>query len=211
MRILPRSVEKLIESFSRLPGIGPKTAGRLTFYLLHVPQTELDNFSDAIKNLKLQTVYCSKCFNIGETDPCVICSSLDRDEDLVCVVEQPIDILSIEKTGKYKGVYHVLHGRIDPLNNIGPDEIRISELIKRVKTGHIREIILATNPNMEGEATAMYINRELKTLSSEAGSRSAGNQGPIVTRIAHGLPVGGDIEYADEVTLTKAMEGRREY
>ncbi len=211
MRILPRSVEKLIESFSKLPGIGPKTAGRLTFYLLHVPQAELDNFSGAIKNLKLQTVYCSKCFNIGEADPCVICSSLDRDEEIICVVEQPIDILSIEKTGKYKGVYHVLHGRIDPLNNIGPDEIRIDELIKRVKTGKIREIILATNLNMEGEATAMYINREITNLIRQLADKIPNGEKLIITRIAHGLPVGGDIEYADEVTLTKAMEGRREY
>ena len=201
MRILPRSVEKLIEAFEKLPGIGPKTASRLTFYLLHVPQIQLDQFSEAIKNLSISTVFCSKCFNIGETDPCVICSSLERDEATVCIVEQPIDILSIENTGKYKGVYHVLHGAINPLNNIGPDEIKIAELIKRVKGGKIKELILATNANIEGEATAMYIRRELKMQNAKYK----------ITRLAHGLPVGGDIEYADEVTLSRALEGRREY
>lgn len=201
MRILPRSVEKLIESFQKLPGIGPKTASRLTFYLLHVPQKELDEFGSALTNLKKNTVYCSRCLNIGESDPCVICASLDRDESIICVVEQPIDILSVEKTGKHKGVYHVLHGAINPLNNIGPDEIHIAELLVRVKSGKIKEVILATNPNMEGEATAMYIKRELKTLNLELRT----------TRLAHGLPVGADIEYADEVTLSRAIEGRREY
>ena len=201
MRILPRSIEKLIEAFEKLPGIGPKTASRLTFYLLHVPQIQLDQFSEAIKNLSISTVFCSKCFNIGETDPCVICSSLERDEATVCIVEQPIDILSIENTGKYKGVYHVLHGAINPLNNIGPDEIKIAELIKRVKGGKIKELILATNANIEGEATAMYIRRELKMQNAKYK----------ITRLAHGLPVGGDIEYADEVTLSRALEGRREY
>lgn len=201
MKILPRSVEKLIEAFEKLPGIGPKTASRLTFYLLHVPQVQLDEFSQAIKDLKVSTVICFKCFNVGETDPCIICSSLDRDERVVCVVEQPIDILSLEKTGKYKGVYHVLHGAINPLNNIGPDEIKIAELLARVNGGKIREVILATNSNIEGEATAMYIRRELKGQSSKVK----------VTRLAHGLPVGADIEYADEVTLSRALEGRREY
>lgn len=201
MRILPRSIEKLIESFEKLPGIGPKTASRLAFYLLHVPQGELDQFSLALKNLKTATVYCSKCLNIGETDPCVICSSPDRDESVINVVEQPIDILSLEKTGKYKGVYHVLHGAINPLNNIGPDEIHITELIKRVVHGKITEVILSTNPNMEGEATAMYISRELKSQNAKCK----------ITRLAHGLPVGGDLEYADEVTLSRALEGRRDF
>lgn len=202
MKILPRAVEKLIESFSKLPGIGPKSANRLTFYLLHVPQLELDKFSEAIKNLKTQTVFCSNCYNIGETDPCVICSDRDRDSSMVCIVEQPIDIISIEKTGKYHGLYHVLHGAINPLNNIGPEEIKIAELISRVRSGKINEIILATNPNMEGEATAMYIRRELK-MENNAKCK--------ITRLAHGLPVGGDIEYADEVTLKNALEGRREF
>ncbi|MBI4990479.1 recombination protein RecR [Candidatus Gottesmanbacteria bacterium] len=205
MRILPRSIEKLIESFEKLPGIGPKTASRLSFYLLHVPQAQLDQFGESVKNLKNSTVYCSKCFNIGESDPCVICSSPQRDEGVVCVVEQPIDILSMEKIGKYKGVYHVLHGCINPLNNIGPDEIKIAEMLERVKGGKIKEIILATNSNIEGEATAMYIRRELKSHPDLIGTKVK------ITRLAHGLPVGADIEYADEVTLSKALEGRREY
>src|SRR3989338_3434276 len=161
MRVLPKPVQKLIESFEKLPGIGPKTAARLTFYLLHVSQDQLEQFGSAILELKRLTVYCSICSNIGEQDPCIICEDKTRDLTLVCVVEQPLDILSIERTGKYKGVYHVLHGAIDPLNNIGPDEIRIAQLIKRAKEGIIKEIILATNSTMEGEATAMYIKREI--------------------------------------------------
>lgn len=207
MRILPRSVEKLIEAFEKLPGIGPKSASRLTFYLLHVPQSELDLFGDALKDLKRNTVYCSKCYNIGESDPCVICASLDRDERMVCVIEQPINILSIEKTGKYKGVYHVLHGVIDPLSNIGPDEIRIDELLKRLKNGKITEVILATNPTMEGEATAMYIRREIINLKSQHPNIN----GVKMTRLAHGLPVGGDLDYADELTLARSLEGRNDY
>lgn len=201
MKILPKAVEKLIETFSKLPGIGPKSASRLTFYLLHVPQLNLDDFADAVKNLKTQTVFCSICFNVGETDPCIICSDPDRDAGMVCIVEEPLDIVSIEKTNQYKGLYHVLGGAINPLNNIGPDEIHIAELIERIRPGRIKEIILATNPNMEGEATAMYIRREVKGQNSEVK----------ITRLAHGLPVGGDIEYADEVTLSRAVEGRREY
>lgn len=201
MKILPKAVEKLIESFAKLPGIGPKSANRLTFYLLHVPQLQLDEFSEAVKNLKVNTVFCTQCLNIGETDPCVVCSDPDRDGTLVCVVEQPIDIISLERTGKFKGLYHVLHGAINPLNNIGPDEIHIAELITRIKSGRIKEIVLATNPNMEGEATAMYIKREIKGMNDKVS----------ITRLAHGLPVGGDIEYADEVTLSQAMEGRREF
>lgn len=208
MKILPKSIVKLIESFEKLPGIGPKTASRLTFYLLHVPQQQLDIFSDAVKSLKTSTVYCSKCFNVGESDPCVVCASLERDEKIVCVVEQPIDIISIERTGKYKGIYHVLHGAISPLNNIGPEEIRIHELIQRVKKNpQILEVILATNSNMEGEATAMYISREITNLKSQISNLASLK----VTRIARGLPVGGDLEYADDVTLTHAMSGRREY
>lgn len=207
MRILPRSVEKLIESFQKLPGIGPKTAGRLTFYLLHVPQLQLDEFSEALKNLKTSTVYCSICMNICESDPCVICASNNRDANVVCVVEEALDILSVEKTGKFKGVYHVLHGAINPLNNIGPDEIRISELITRIKTGKITEIILATNPNIEGEATAMYIKREISNLFLHVTDIN----NIQITRLAHGLPVGGDIEYTDEVTLSRALEGRKEF
>lgn len=208
MRILPKSIEKLIESFQKLPGIGPKTAGRLTFYLLHVPQHQLDSLSEAIKTLKTATVYCSRCLNVGEADPCAICASPERDENVICVVEQPIDILSIERSGKYKGVYHVLHGVLSPLNNIGPEEIHIAELLARIKkNANLKEIILATNINMEGEATAMYLRNEISSLRSQFA-----NIGHLqVTRIAQGLPVGGDLEYADDVTLEHAMAGRREY
>lgn len=207
MKILPKSVERLIESFQKLPGIGPKTASRLTFYLLHVPQQQLDSFGKNIKNLRANTVTCSKCQNISEQDPCIICSSPNRNEQVLCVVEQPIDILSLEKTGKYQGVYHVLHGAIDPLNNIGPDELRIAHLINRLKKDRVKEVILATNSNMEGEATAMYIRREILKLKAQNEKLAE----LIISRLAHGLPVGGDLEYADEATLSKALEGRREY
>ena len=198
MRLLPKAVSSLIESFERLPGIGPKTATRLAFYLLHVPQDELDQFAKHLSELKTNTVLCSVCKNIAEGDPCSICSSPTRDQTMICVVEQPTDVLSIERTGKFNGVYHVLHGSIDPLNNIGPDELYIADLLKRARG--TKEIILAMNPNMEGEATAMYITKQIKATSDKIQ----------VTRLAHGLPVGADIEYADEVTLSRALEGRRQ-
>lgn len=203
MSLLPKSLQRLIESFERLPGVGPKTAQRLAFYLLHVPQAELDLFADSLTNLKRHTVLCSICRNVTESDPCAICSNPSRDQGIICVVEQPTDVLSIEKTGRYRGTYHVLHGAIDPLNNIGPDELYLSDLIRRAESAvaPVTEIILATNPNMEGEATAMYIQKQL----------SVGGSQVKVTRLAHGLPVGADIEYADEVTLARALEGRREY
>lgn len=207
MRILPRSIEKLIESFEKLPGVGPKTASRLTFYLLHVPQSQLDEFARSLSQLKTATVYCSICSNVGESDPCVICSDNNRDKTKVCVIEQPIDIVPMEKTGKFNGVYHVLHGVIDPLNNIGPDEIRIAELFKRIRKGVITEMILATNPTMEGEATAMYIRNQLASQVSSNGH----NAKIMLTRLANGLPIGGDLEYADEVTLGRAIEGRNAY
>ncbi|OGC93198.1 recombination protein RecR [Candidatus Amesbacteria bacterium RIFCSPHIGHO2_02_FULL_47_9] len=190
-----RAITNLIESFERLPAIGPKTAARLTYYLLHVPQSELDKFGEAVLSLKRNTKECSICHNISEMDPCNICADVGRDKDAICVVEQPLDVLAIERGNGYKGVYHVLHGVIDPLHNIGPDEIKIAELLGRA--GGAKEVILALNPNMEGEATCLYIKRQLK--------------GVKVTRLAHGLPIGGDIEYADDRTLTHAMEGRREY
>lgn len=206
MSLLPKALSRLIESFERLPGVGPKTAQRLAFYLLHVPQEELDAFGDRVKALKSSTVLCSVCKNVAEEDPCGICSNPSRDQSILCVVEQPTDVLSIERTGKYKGLYHVLHGAIDPLNNIGPDEIYIEELLKRIRNQEsgIREIILATNPNMEGEATAMYIQKQLSTNNQQQTTIK-------LTRLAHGLPVGADIEYADDVTLSRALEGRREY
>ncbi len=210
MSLLPSALSKLIESFEKLPGIGPKSAQRLAFYLLHVPQEELDQFGDRLKALKSQTILCSVCKNVAEVDPCPICSNPSRDHAIICVVEQATDVLALERTGKFNGVYHVLHGAIDPLNNIGPDEIYVDDLIKRVKSKTSQEqnesipleIILATNPNMEGEATAMYVQKQLTNLHINKLT---------VTRLAHGLPIGADIEYADEVTLSRALEGRREF
>lgn len=201
---LPRSVSKLIESFERLPGIGPRTAQRLTFYLLRVPQEFLEEFGQALINLKKQTVICSVCFNVAETDPCPICADPSRDHSQILVVEEPLDVLALEKTDKYRGIYHILGGVIDPLNNIGPDEIRVKELVLRV-TGYelrVNEVILAVDPDMEGEATAMYIAKEIRELRVD---------GLRVTRLGQGLPTGADIEYADELTLTQAIEGRKEY
>lgn len=207
MAILPKALSSLIESFEKLPGIGPKTAQRLAFYLLHVPESELGEFADRIRQLKQKTIICSICNNVAESDPCNICSNPSRDRLIICIVEQPTDVLSIERTGKFFGVYHVLHGAIDPLNNIGPDEIYIADFIQRVKNSvkPIQEVILATNPTMEGEATAMYIQKQLSVVSSQLSVKIS------LTRLAHGLPVGADIEYADEVTLTRALEGRRTY
>ncbi len=196
---IARPLQKLIDAFEKLPGIGPKTASRLAFYLLHVPQENLDEFAKALSDLKKNTVLCSICLNVSESDPCPICSDSNRDQSMICVVEEPLDVLALQKTGRFKGVYHVLHGVISPLNNIGPEELKISPLLKRVKGNSINEIILATNPNMEGEATAMYLSKLIKPL------------GIKITRLAHGLPVGADLEYADEVTLQRAIEGRREY
>ncbi len=196
-----KAVNNLIEAFHRLPGIGPKTAARLTYYLLHVPQGELERFASALVLLKKDTVECGQCHNISEMNPCDLCSDQDRDQATICVVEQPLDVTALERGGKYKGVYHVLHGIIDPLHNIGPDEIKASELVERVSGGGVAEVILALNPNMEGEATCMYLTRVFKDRGL----------GVRVTRLAHGLPVGADIEYADEVTLNRAMEGRRDY
>ncbi|EKD85716.1 MAG: recombination protein RecR [uncultured bacterium] len=213
---IPKAVQNLVESFEKLPGVGQKTAQRLTFYLLHVPQSELDSFARAIGSLKNNTLVCSVCLNIGEKDPCDICSDTQRNKDTICVVEQPLDVLALEKNGKYQGVYHVLHGKIDPLNNIGPDEIYIGKLLDRIrdsKNSHtISEVIIATNPTMEGEATAMYITKQIKSQipASPAGRLSLKSQIKI-TRIGRGLPVGSDIEYADEVTLQRAMEGRQDY
>lgn len=198
MATIPKVVRDLIESFERLPGIGPKTAQRLTYYLLHAPKEEAKALAEAAIALKDKTVICSTCFNISEKDPCEIDSDSSRDKSLVAIVEDPLDVLALEKAN-FKGLYHVLHGAISPLENIGPEELKIRELLPRLKDGVIKEIILATNPTMEGEATAMYIDRLIKPL------------GVKVTRIARGLPVGGDLEYADETTLTRALEGRKEY
>lgn len=198
---IPKPVRNLIESFQKLPGIGPKTAQRLTYYLLHVPQAELDSFADALSNLKKDTTLCSICRNVSESDPCSICLDANRDSSTVLVVEQPLDILAFEKTGKYKGVYHVLHGSISPLENIGPDELYISDLLDRIGDGEpsISEVILATNPTMEGDATAMFLAKKLKI----EGRRLK------VTRLGMGVPTGADLEYADETTLIQAIEGRK--
>lgn len=200
---IARAVSRLIEALEKLPGIGPKTAQRLTFYLLHNPQSELDRFAEALSKLKKETKECEICFNVSEVSPCEICTDRTRDQSELCVVEQPLDVLAIEKGGFYKGLYHVLHGAISPLNNIGPEEIHIHELLPRLKKGKVRELIMATNTDMEGEATAMYIKKILidKGLNNKAK----------ISRIGRGLPIGADLEYADEATLNRAFEGRREF
>lgn len=195
---IPKSIQNLIEAFERLPGIGPKTAQRLTFYLLHAPLEEAQALAKAALQMKEKTILCSICFNIGEEDPCNICADSSRDSSIIMVVENPLDVLAMERAN-FKALYHVLHGVISPLENIGPDEIYIRQLLPRLKEGSVKELILATNPTMEGEATAMYIQRLISPL------------GIKVTRIARGLPVGSDIEYADETTLSRALEGRKEY
>jgi recombination protein RecR len=193
----------LIEEFTKLPGIGPKTAQRLTFFLLRAPAEEAKALAEAILRMKERVTFCSVCYNITETDPCRICAGDERDRSLICVVEEPLDVLALERTGSYEGLYHVLHGAISPVDGIGPDDLRIDGLLRRLpgaggSASPVREVILATNPNLEGEATAMYLARLIAAL------------GVRVTRLARGLPVGGDLEYADEVTLTRALEGRRE-
>ena len=198
MATIPRAVRDLIEAFERLPGIGPKTAQRLTYYLLHAPKEEAQALAQAAVALKEKTVICTVCFNISEKDPCEIDTDPVRNKEIIAVVEDPLDILALERAN-FKGLYHVLHGVIAPLENIGPDELHIKELLPRLRSGVVKEIILATNPTMEGEATAMYIDRLIRPLEIK------------VTRIARGLPVGGDIEYADETTLSRALEGRKEY
>ncbi len=209
MRI-PKPITRLIESFERLPGIGPKTAQRLTYYLLHFPKDEIERFAQALIDLKTEVKLCSICKNVAEADICSVCDDPQRNKFLIAVITSPLDLLAIEKTG-YKGVYHILHGLIDPLNNLGPEEIFIDDLktrlvdlvsdTDRILSNSNIEVILATNTSMEGEATAMYISRVLR----EAGL----NENDVkITRIARGLPVGGDIEYADDITLSRAFEGR---
>lgn len=192
------SIEKLIQSFEKLPSIGNKTAARLAFYILNASEEETNEFVSSIVNAKKNLKYCSKCYNISDTDPCTICGNAKREQSQICVVEDVRDIIAMERTHEFKGVYHVLHGSISPMNGIGPDDIKIKELLARLMDGQVKEVILATNPRVEGEATAMYLSKLIKPL------------GITVTRIAHGIPVGGDLEYTDEITLTKALEGRRE-
>jgi len=194
----PDPVARLIEALQRLPGIGPKTAQRLTFFLLKRPVEEVRELSESLLAVKDQIVYCRLCFNITDEDPCRICADPSRDSRLLCVVEEPNDLLAMERTGEYRGRYHVLLGALSPLDGIGPDDLKVKELLVRLEVGETTEVILATNPNVEGEATALYLAKLLRPL------------GLRVTRIARGLPVGGDLEYADQVTLSKALEGRRE-
>ncbi len=192
------SIEKLIEAFEKLPSIGNKTAARLAFHILDATEEETKEFVQAILDAKKNLKYCSQCYNISDTDPCPICANSNRDHTTICVVEDVRDVVAMERTHEFKGTYHVLHGSISPMNGVGPDDIKIKELLSRLMDGSVKEIILATNPRVEGEATAMYISKLVKPL------------GIKVTRIAHGIPVGGDLEYTDEVTLSKALEGRRE-
>lgn len=191
-------VARLIEEFEKLPGIGHKTAQRLAFHVLDLPIEKTEALAEAIRDAKLKTHYCSVCSNLTETDPCNICGSVKRDHGVICVVEDPRDVVAMERIREFNGIYHVLHGVISPMEGVGPEDIKIKELLQRIRDGEIREVILATNPDVEGEATAMYISKLLKPI------------GIRTTRIAHGIPVGGDLEYADEVTLAKALEGRRE-
>jgi len=194
----PAPVARLIDALQRLPGIGPKTAQRLTFFLLKRPADEVRELAESLVAVKERIVYCQTCFNVTDEDPCRLCADPARDARLLCVVEEPNDLMAMERTGEYRGRYHVLLGALSPLDGIGPDDLKVRELLVRIENGAVAEVILATNPNVEGEATALYLARLLRPL------------GMRVTRIARGLPVGGDLEYADQVTLSKALEGRRE-
>ena len=196
---IPKSVAALISELEKLPGIGPKTAERLTYHLLNAPKEYSERLAEVIGELKEKTTVCRTCFNIAETNPCDVCSAYSRDHSMLMVVEEPLDVIALEKSRSYNGLYHVLGGSIAPLSGIGPEHLRIKELFPRLKNGHIKEVILATNPSVEGESTAMYIQKVIAPL------------GKKITRIARGLPVGADLEYADEVTLSRAIEGRREY
>jgi len=195
---LPQPVQRLINEFARLPGIGPKSAARLTFYLLRMADEQALDLSAALQDMKERTIFCSNCFHITEADPCILCTDPARDDRLLCVVEEPLDVLAIERSQAYNGRYHVLHGAISPVEGIGPEDLRINELVSRVQHSSFQEIILATNPTLEGESTALYIQRRL----ADSGVR--------LTRLARGLPVGGDLEYTDEITLGRALEGRQE-
>jgi recombination protein RecR len=196
--VLPETVERLINEFARLPGVGPKSASRLTFYLLRASGEQALDLAEALQDLKEHTRFCSVCFNITEEDPCLICQDETRNDGVLCVVEEPLDVLAIERSRAFSGRYHVLHGAISPVEGIGPEDLRVQELADRVRAGDFQEVILATNPTLEGESTALYLQRLL------AGS------GVKLTRLARGLPVGGDLEYTDEITLSRALEGREE-
>jgi len=198
--LLPEPIQNLIDAFSRLPGVGPKTASRLTFYLLRAPENLARDLAEALTDLKTGTTYCHTCYNITSAgrEECEICSSPSRDASLICVVEEPLDVIALERTGGYQGRYHVLHGALSPIEGIGPEQLKMRELIGRVRSGEVREVILATNPSMEGDYTAAYLRQQLQPL------------GLRLTRLARGLPVGGDLEYADQSTLLRALSGRQE-
>lgn len=198
MQHFSNNIDILIEQFAKLPGIGRKTAQRLAFHVINLSQNEVTELAEAIVNIKHNLIYCELCCNIADSSPCSICSNPSRDSSIICVVEDPRDVAAMERTREYRGKYHVLHGTISPMDSITPEMLRIKELVKRMADKDLKEVILATNPTIDGEATAMYIARLIKPF------------GIKVTRIAHGLPVGGDLEYADDVTITKALEGRRE-
>ncbi len=197
MSTFPKPVAKLIDELSRLPGIGAKSAQRLAFHLLNVEEDDAVRLSESILEARRKIKYCSQCFNMTDVDPCYICANAKRDQKIICVVESPKDVIAMEKTKEFTGLYHILHGAISPIDGIGPEDIRLRELIIRLQSAPVEEIVLATNPTIEGEATAMYISKLLSTTDI------------LVTRLAHGIPVGGDIEFADEVTLAKAFSGRR--
>ncbi len=196
MEYFAMPLQNLIEEFEKLPGIGSKTAQRLAFYIINQPEEKARKFANSIINAKEKLCYCKVCQNLSDMEVCSICENTGRDHAVICVVESPRDVLQIERTNEYKGLYHVLHGAISPMDNIGPDDIRIKELVARVTSGDVKEVIMATNPNLEGETTAMYISKLIKPF------------GVNVTRIAHGVPVGGELEFADEVTLSKALKWR---
>lgn len=197
--IVPTSepLSRLIEELNKLPGIGPKSAQRLAYHLLRASKEEVQALAQAILDVKEKVIFCSQCQNISDTDPCQFCRSAERDKKIICVVEKPLDILALERSGAYKGVYHVLHGLISPLDGVGPEDLKIKELMERLRSGEVSEVIIATNPTVEGEATAMFLHRLISPL------------GIKVTRLARGLPFGGDLEYADELTLARALEGRQ--
>lgn len=199
MKYIPLSVQNAIEALNKLPGIGPKSAERLAFYMLRKPESEVEAFGEAFVNLKKGIRYCTVCKNLSTEETCLLCQDESRDKKVICIVESPLDLMALEKANEFKGLYHVLHGVISPIEGIGPDELTIVELIQRAKQGEIKELIIALNPSMEGEATAAYIMRYIKPLNIK------------ITRIARGIPVGGNLEYADSQTLKRALEGRMEY
>jgi recombination protein RecR len=199
MQIIPRSIETLIDELEKLPGIGPKSASRLAFYLIKAPDKDTAALGESLLALKEGIHHCRVCFNFSETEVCAICQSIERDTAVICVVEDPLDIVAIERTGTFKGRYHVLHGAIAPIEGIGPEQLKVRELVERLGQDEVSEVIVATNPNLEGEATALYLQKLIKPLVHK------------VTRLASGLPMGGDLEYADELTLSRALDGRREY